>query len=734
MTLSIWRYSHLALAVSSFLFITVAALTGIVLAFEPIEKEWELSAIPTTENVTVAEAMSTLQMNYLEVLELSVTQDSRVKASVITEEGDVANFYINPKTGEKAGELADEAEVYTFARSLHRSLFLKSTGRFFIGLTSLLLFVISITGLVLIIKRQQSIQKFFAKILKDNFWQYAHTYFGRLFLIPIVLITLTGVLMSLFQFQVFEHPTLAHELQENLLKETPSLEVADFPIFQQTPLSEVRSIDFPFSSDVADYYQLNLQDREVRVNQFTGAVLSERLYPFQELAYRWSFDTHTGETNALWAFVLLLSAISILFFIVSGFKLTFKRRKGSIKNKFKASESTHVILVGSETGSTFPFAIWLQQQLIATGKKVFVAEMNAYETYPNLEQLLILTATYGAGEAPVNADKFIQRFQETAQGTFEFAIVGFGSFAYPDYCQFAYDVEHELLQSETAKPLLNLHTVNNRSAESFNQWLLQYGQVSGFVPDAYQNDSSKTAKRKKKYQFEVIARTALQLEHQTFMITLQGKKAGTFTSGDLLAIAPQSDTHDRLYSVGMNTKNQILLSIKLHDKGLCSQFLNSLQVGDTLQASRMKNKSFYFPKQARNVVMIATGTGIAPFLGMVQHNSKKIPTHLFWGAQNATAFEHYAEIINPALESKQLSEFIPAYSRATETKVYVQDKICKEEQLLANTFEKGGVVMICGSVVMQKAVLEVLSKLCKTHCKYDLSHYQKKGQLLMDCY
>jgi sulfite reductase (NADPH) flavoprotein alpha-component len=39
MTISIWRYSHLALAISAALFILIASITGIILAFEPISEK-----------------------------------------------------------------------------------------------------------------------------------------------------------------------------------------------------------------------------------------------------------------------------------------------------------------------------------------------------------------------------------------------------------------------------------------------------------------------------------------------------------------------------------------------------------------------------------------------------------------------------------------------------------------------------------------------------------------------
>ena len=168
MIISVWRYSHLALAVSSFLFVLTASLTGIVLAFEPIQQEIETQTLPV-EETSAATLISNLKENYLEVFGVKVDAYQRVSVSVLTEDGEMAEFYVNPKTGEKVGELAQESSVFQFARSLHRSLFLKTTGRFFVGLTSFLLFLISASGLILLLKRQQGFRKLFSKIIKVIF-------------------------------------------------------------------------------------------------------------------------------------------------------------------------------------------------------------------------------------------------------------------------------------------------------------------------------------------------------------------------------------------------------------------------------------------------------------------------------------------------------------------------------------------------------------------------------------
>ena len=87
--------------------------------------------------------------------------------------------------------------------------------------------------------------------------------------------------------------------------------------------------------------------------------------------------------------------------------MTLKRRASRIKNKFKASESQYILLVGSENGSSLRFANAILKQLNDQGKKAHLAQLNDYTLYPKAEHLLIFTSTYGLGDPPSNANKFV---------------------------------------------------------------------------------------------------------------------------------------------------------------------------------------------------------------------------------------------------------------------------------------------------------------------------------------
>ena len=81
-----------------------------------------------------------------------------------------------------------------------------------------------------------------------------------------------------------------------------------------------------------------------------------------------SLNLHTGKGSILWSVILAIATANILFFIYSGFAMTFKRLASRLKNKFKKDEAEFVILVGSENGSTVAYANALHKQLLVSGK------------------------------------------------------------------------------------------------------------------------------------------------------------------------------------------------------------------------------------------------------------------------------------------------------------------------------------------------------------------------------
>ena len=203
MNLSIWRYSHLTLAVSSFLFLALAAITGIILSFEPALEKINRPNTPSLSQVTLAESIPVWKKQYPSISQVEVDDFHSLVAKSSDFPKDIQEGYIHPKTGEFLGASKQKGAFFEWVNALHRSLFLHELGRFFVGLTAFLLFLITISGILLLIQRQQGIRNFFKGIPKDSFAQYYHVVLSRWSLLPILLIALTGAYLSLVRFEVF---------------------------------------------------------------------------------------------------------------------------------------------------------------------------------------------------------------------------------------------------------------------------------------------------------------------------------------------------------------------------------------------------------------------------------------------------------------------------------------------------------------------------------------------------
>ncbi len=740
MSISIWRYSHLLLAISSSVFLMIASITGVILAVEPISQAIQPYNIKGLEDTSVSQSIVALRNEYEEVISLEIDANNFVLASVITKGGNSERIYVDPITGVKLGVPKNKPVIFEFARSLHRSLFLKSTGRFLVGLISFLLCFIVVTGVFLIVKRQGGIQRFFSKVHKEYFAQRYHVILGRWLLLPILIVAVTGVYLSAEKFSLLPSTRIKHKVTSE--KKDKVLSIQNEPsVFETISLADVNKISFPFSDDEEDYYQIELKEKELLVNQFTGAVISEVSYPFVLLTNRLSFMLHTGQGSILWSIILLIASGSILFFIYSGFVMTFKRLGNRVKVpsvSYTKDECEYIILVGSETGSTFDFARLFYNALIKAKQRVFITDLNAYENFKNAKHIVVFTATYGDGEPTTNARKFEQlSMLINPNRKLLFSVVGFGSSQYPKFCHFAIKVDALLHSRPFFRPVLPLCKIDNQSFEVFQEWVLRWSDQVGISlilkPISKREEVSKIA------SFKVKERSRLNAD-ETFLIRFKPKRKVEFQSGDLLSIQPEEDEAQRLYSIA-RIKNDVLLSVKKHELGVCSSYLNQLSEGDTIKATIKKNPKFYFPNDStfysrstkKSVILIANGTGIAPFLGMLNQNKKHIPTHLFWGGRKRSSFELYKDIVEDLFSGKQLSSFTITYSRE-ERKEYVQDAIFKKADLIARELDLGGIIMICGSLAMQRSVLAVLEKISKDTLGKPLDYFENRKQIKIDCY
>ena len=85
------------------------------------------------------------------------------------------------------------------------------------------------------------------------------------------------------------------------------------------------------------------------------------------------------------------------------------------------------------------------------------------------------------------------------------------------------------------------------------------------------------------------------------------------------------------------------------------------------------------------------------------------------------------------MEKQKLQSFHLALSRQAEH-FYVMDLIKRDAAFFIDLLKQGGVIMICGSLAMQKDVESILDHLCLENQTKSILEYKNNDQLLTDCY
>lgn len=728
MKLSFWRYSHLVLAVFCFLFLTVASVTGIILGIDAAKSPQPPYNVKEVKQVTLDKLIPQLQSEYTEVTSLEVKDHHFVVLKAIDLDGKEVAGFIQPNTGKIIGKYQEKSPFIQSVTSLHRSLFLHETGRLIVGLTSLILVFVTISGIALVIKQQKGLRRFFSSFSKESFSQYYHVNLGRWSLVFILIIAITGSVLSMEKLGILNDKKVELRVPKNG-RESEQIDPSKFKIFQTIHLNDVQSIDFPFADDPDEYYKIKLQDKEILVNQFDGKIEDTKNYPLMHLFLTTSLVLHTGQASASWAVFLTVATFGILFFIFSGFAITFKRQKNKLKNKIKPDTAEVLLYVGTENGTTIHFANKISEQLNQHGIPTYQTDLNNFEVFPSTSKIIIFTSTYGLGDAPGNADRFLGKLDEiTAMNQIDYSIVGFGSTQYPDFCGFASRVAEAVKDVNWLQAQLPLYKVDEKSTTDFVKWVKAWSDVNqcALIDTATYYSLEDTIKKE---SFTVTEKTVLEGEESSFLVKLKPNSKMKFTSGDLFAIYPKNDHIERLYSIG-KVGEEIQLIVKLHPSGLGSGFLYSLENGQQISAAVQSNHGFHIHDNQPTTIMISNGTGIAPFLGMLEENTQPFEAHLYAGFQREHALQkNITSKLEQFKSAKKVSNFKIAYSRETEDKQYVSHLLQADMSAVKEILDNGGQIMICGSLQMHKDILEILEKNC---ANYHI--YQSNNQIKSDCY
>lgn len=190
----------------------------------------------------------------------------------------------------------------------------------------------------------------------------------------------------------------------------------------------------------------------------------------------------------------------------------------------------------------------------------------------------------------------------------------------------------------------------------------------------------------------------------------------------------------RLYSVSSpttgekNKKHLISTTVKrtieeLEDRiylGVASNYLADLKPGDTVNVTGPSGRRFLLPENAKdfNYIFFATGTGIAPFRGMILELFEDIDYKnecvLAFGCSYRTDLL-YADFFEEMEKKHPNFHYLKCISREERrkdgSKYYVQTKLEDEQELLSPILAKENtLIYICGMKGMETGIYKELMK------------------------
>ncbi len=152
--------------------------------------------------------------------------------------------------------------------------------------------------------------------------------------------------------------------------------------------------------------------------------------------------------------------------------------------------------------------------------------------------------------------------------------------------------------------------------------------------------------------------------------------------------------------------------------GVCSNYLSSLRPGDMVKVTGPSGKRFILPEQPEqfNYVFFATGTGIAPFRGMVMElmkrgNKKNIA--LVFGSPYRTDLL-YDSFFRGLDERESWFHYLPTISRENPrtdgSRPYVQSQLTDRADLLKPILERDDtLIYVCGLKGMETGIIQGLA-------------------------
>ncbi len=420
------------------------------------------------------------------------------------------------------------------------------------------------------------------------------------------------------------------------------------------------------------------------------------------------------------------------------------------------------VAYASQSGQARALAELSAEQLRSAGipARALPCDVLRAEQLPTCSRLLLIASSYGEGEAPDHAARWLRELEQAQPdlSRLDFALLGLGDRQYRHFCGFARQLDR-LLQRLGANPLFDRLEADRGDPAVLRQWQQQLGLLAGgqHFADWQATD----------YQpWQLLARHCLNQGSQgrpAFHLRLQPTDLiPAWQAGDIAEVAPCQpaerveavlraleldgerrlsdgktlysqlarrqlpDTPRNLRGLDAEAVLQALPLLAPRDYSIASlpddgalELLVRLQqdangqpglgsgwlcqyapIGGSVELRIRSNPSFHLPAASAALILIGNGTGLAGLRAHLRER-ERLGQHGHWllfGERNAACDQFFTDELRTWQRSGHISRLDLAFSRDQAQPVYVQHLLRDAADELRAWIERGASLLLCGSL------------------------------------
>lgn len=469
---------------------------------------------------------------------------------------------------------------------------------------------------------------------------------------------------------------------------------------------------------------------------------------------------HEGTWGGAWSGAINFGISLVLLGLTVTGLWSWVRRKARNRVRPVAAGGDILVAHASQTGTAARLAGVIFEGLIAGEEKATLAPIGALKPgeIARFPLVLLIASTTGEGEVPDGTRALLRQMKSGDLKGVRFAMLALGDRSYTHFCGGGRRLTAALVAAGAVEAL-PLQEADGDPSSAFLGWvdtvrseLALNCKIAGLP--AVSPPVALTVADRQRLDVPGTANT-----HETWRIWLEGTHDIAFRPGDLVRIAAGAGERPRSYSVGSSSRvdpRRIALTVRLHEwtaddgarrLGRVSGFLlREAEQGITVEARLDPHPGFNPPTDPKwPIVMIAAGSGIAPFPGFIAErraSGRAGPAWLIFGNRHRDGDFLWRDVFEEALADGTLTRMDTAFSRDSDDGARVQDRLRQHApEVFEWLVETKAIVYICGRRAMSEAVLEALAEVLVTEgglkpeaARAEIGQWVAEGRVRVDTF